>query len=221
MRLNKYVNESEKSDEGIKEVIKLIKNDCKPYLKTISNKTPFMRGIAKVKSSLKYPDPGFIRTYGLTHVRQDRMGLSNRSNTKIDGVMFFDLLNKWLRENGHADRSKSISCTSDNGTAGYFGSPFFIFPTGKFDYTYVKSPDFNEDSLWWAADVMETYLKYWARGDLRPFEAMNEFDPDRAFTTNKGINEAWKNGYEIWFQCKSYYYIDAYQNTWDRLARWF
>ena len=229
MRLNKYINEkmSEKDealrDEGMKEVAAAIKKNCKPYLSLLGNKEPLRRGIARVKSTLKYKDQNLMRTYGLTNVRQDREGLSNRSNTTINGKKFFDVLNDWLRQNGHADRSKSISCTSSYETASDFGSPYFVFPTGKFDYTFIRSPDFNVDSIYWAADVMETYLKYWMNDNLGEFEAMNEFDPNRAFVTNKRFNEAYKEESEIWFQAKSYYYIDGYQLNWPLIKHrgWF
>ena len=39
------------------------------------------------------------------------------------------------------------------------------------------------------------------------------------FTTNKGISTAWVNNYEIWFQCKGYYFVRDDRALIDQMKR--
>ncbi len=238
------------TEAGIKDMIKSIKKDCKPYINLLGNNDPVVRGMYQPRSIWKYNAFEFdddtpeavkmvvggeytdelSKVFGQKNVRQDRQGISNRSNMDLHSGepgkwgakagTFFKALNQWLAKNGHADRSKSVSVTSDYETAAYFGQPYWVFPIGKFKYTFVPSKDFNDDSVYWSGDSMVTYLKYYEAGELDQFNAMNEFDPNRAFTTNKGFVMAIKKQYEIWIQCKQYYYIDSWQN-WNRVKEWF
>jgi hypothetical protein len=216
------------TEAGIKDMIGHIKKDCKPYLGLLGSKTPIFRGMYGHSSEWKYEEmkDDLTTKYGLKSVRQDRQGISNISNQDLatgeqgqwgaKKGTFFKALNEWLAKNGHAERNKSISCTTDYEAASYFGQPYYIFPIGKFKYTFVRSKDFNEKSIHWSPEEFVTYIRYWKAGTAGKLD----FNADRLFSTNKNFNEAYRKEYEIWFQCKSYYYIDSWQN-WDRIKEWF
>lgn len=227
MRLKNYITEAyteqdqknfkKIKDQKIKEVMVEIEKKCKPYLNLIRGMGPFMRGMLSYSESPKLDKP---ESYvGKSLVRQDREGLSKQSKAMLGkgvNVTFFNAVNKWLEKNGHAVRNKSISCTSSWENAGYFGWAYYVFPIGNFKYTWVASKDFNEDYDYpkgWGPDKMRIYLWNWYKNQTDP---ELKFDPNDFIFTNKGIKEAYKKEFEIWFQCKEFYYIDANQN-WNRI----
>jgi len=239
MRLNKYLIEANDKISA-KDLFTDIKKKCKPYLSLLKGKEPLYRGIhdtsdAKTTLALydKFGNPiekpnnsdiGAGIGYGIKKTHKDR-------KPKGSGDVDFKLLNKWLAGNGHARRDQSISVTADKVTADFFGSNSWVFPIGNFNYSWVKSPDMNhknakegyyvghfypdEPSIWdflrayYGSGIMDSQTK---KGDLANF-----------ITTNKGFNEARKKGYEIWFDCKEYYYIlvmsnEGYNYKWKELS---
>ena len=155
---------------------------------------------------------------GKKEVRQDR-------EPKGMPIHHAKALNQFLVANKHVDRSKAMLATSNEAIAAIFGKVYYVFPIGKFNYTWFnskKESDVNFDYLFKRA--LEEYEK---RGrilsilhnsksgknfskDIKQQEewrnkAENELKP--YFITNKRINAALREGKEIWFDCKSYYYI--------------
>ena len=234
MRLTRYLIESNPSAEDI---LTDIKKRCKPYLSLLKGKEPLYRGLhdvsdAKATYVEEEEDELINRTdvglgYGIKKVRKNRI-------PKGTPAKEFKILNKWLQGNQHARRDKSISVTSNRTTAEFFGNNSWVFPIGKFDYSWVKSPDMNHTnkntgyfvSKWDLTDpekqaTISEFLKAYYSGtlDVRTKQA----DLKHFITTNKGFSEAYKNGYEIWIDCKEYYYIlernkDGFKYQWKMLA---
>ena len=183
MRLQQYINESEMS---IEEINTLIHKKCKPYLKLIKGEYPLYRGM----------DTGYSLK-GIKDVRTDRHSKGMSTNN-------FNILNSWLKKNGHAERSKSVISTSDKNFADYHGTVHYIFPMGKFKYTYIEAKDLNIDypNTGWDVDVIG-YFEMGIDNEVKDY-----------FHTDKGFKIAYKNKYEIWFESKQYIYADTFYD-WD------
>jgi len=234
MRLTRYLIESDFSAE---DVFDDIKKKCKPYLRLLKGKEPLYRGLhdisdAKATQVEDEEDVLINRTdvglgYGIKKVRKNRKPKGTPDKD-------FRLLNKWLDGNQHARRDKSISTTTDKLHVQLFGNNSWVFPIGKFDYSWVKSPDMNHTnkntgyfvSSWDLSDpekqaTISEFLRAYYSGtlDVRTKQA----DLKHFVTTNKGFDEAYRKGYEIWIDCKEYYYVlvrnkDGFKYEWKMLA---
>ena len=202
-RLTQYLNEElgEFIQMSPKEQAKLIKKDCKYYLNLTKNIGPFNRAVRENSQ----PDEIIKKK-----TRTDRQPMGMRSN----GV--FDKFNKWLEKNGHVRRDKAVSALSSEPSLKKFGHVYYFFPIGKFNYTWVKTPDINIDNLktgWRQNEVdlfffnQETKYKHQIPTN-KEFINMSIKRFPKYFTTNKGIETAHKKKYEIWFDCKSYYLVN-------------
>ena len=198
MSIKDFLNEGISSIDG--NVNDFIKQHCKQYLKLIKGKTPLYRGMNRFNMSI-----------GIKDVRQNRMprGMS---------IVSFKEFNKWLKKNKHITRDKSVIATSNKGNVKQFGYSYYIFPMGKFNYTWVLSKDINlnDKKTGWHANAVEDYQEKPKTFDTdhetklsRPFE--------QYFQTNHGFDIAYKKGYEIWFDCKKYVFVDNDDYWWDIL----
>ena len=202
MKFKKYLTEDESSD--IEELNNAIQNDCKPYLKLIKGKDPLYRGMV-------LGDSHFM---GKKRTRPNRQPLGS---PQIE----FDYINLWLPLNGHNSRNKNVvMCSSHKDNIETFGDPYMIFPMGNISYTWMDSKDFNysDSKTGWDFKYIGNFLKR-TDFEFKTFEdnvPIEEYDKThrmkkpfhKYFHTNKGFDIAYKNSYEIWFKCKSYYYIN-------------
>jgi len=204
MKFKNYLNESYSniSDITSYELNKLINKDCKYYLKLIKDTTPLYRGMdIPIK-------------IGKKDVRQDRESLGMDQDVA-------DALNVWLKDNNHTVRNKSVIATGDLKHTQMFGAKsYFIFPMGKFNYTWIKTKDINisDDRNW------NTFLLTGMFGDdmydmrIAQRKYGTKEDMEKIFTTfittNKGFDIAQRNGYGIWMDCKSYYFVDVDSYYW-------
>jgi len=228
MRLQQYIIDESRSVEiDNYELTKMIHKDCKPYLSLLGNKKPLYRGMREDIDT------------GVKVVRQDRNSLGMLQSQA-------DQLNKWLKKNGHVPRNKAVFVTSNKEDVDLFGNPFYFFPIGKFNYTFVKSKDANMEDVrtGWSDDLLEImfptsvgqhffnipdFIKYnykpsddcydlgadvIRKGDLKGKMSCIENAIKNYFVTNKNFNEAYKKGYEIWFDCKKYYFVNEDHFLW-------
>ncbi len=216
MRLRQYISEQDLYQERefwqpqIDKLVKGIKSGCKFYLQLIGNREPLFRGI-KGKQQ-----------FGEQDVRQNRMPVHPRgrdmlSVKKIKNGRTFDtqepywvVLNQWLKSNGHAERNKSVSVSSDFSSANAFGTPYWIFPKGKFKYSHVRSEDFNysNDMVNWNPNDMKYFLEHWYSDDpnKEPWGSFSKDEFDRNIVSDN-FREGYEKKYEMWLQCKSYYFV--------------
>jgi hypothetical protein len=198
-KLQKYLIESD-------EINDLIKQHCQPYLKLLNGKVPLFRGIeTKAKSGKK----------------DVRIGRHPKGTPRS----MFNSMNKWLKSNGHVPRDNAMICTSRLGSTTLFGQPKYVFPIGKFNYSWIKATDLNLDDDNTKYQVIYQEAAFDDRWDwdtdngrgirgktLLNLGILTQDDGKQAFNkflyTNKGFDKAYKGGYEIWFQCKDYYFID-------------
>lgn len=126
----------------------------------------------------------------------------------------YEMINEWLVDNGHFSRIRDVLIASSR-TTGLFGDQFFVFPIKMKGFTYVKAGDFNFGSNNWYAigvsnivdDMVDAgYDEDKIRQKLTEFLDKNF---KNAFVTNKNIKKAYDYGYEIWFNCREYYFIDT------------
>jgi len=235
MRLNKYLIEANEKMSA-EDVFNDIKIKCKSYLTLLNGKEPLFRGIhdtgdAKVTFE-KQDEPGEFTNrsavtatgmgYGIKKVRKDRIP---KGTNKTD----FKLVNKWLEGNGHSRRDKSISTTTSEFHSSVFGKSSWIFPIGKFKYTWVKSPDFNHSNMAfgyqtadWDSDsaTIWEFVRAYYQGTLD--SRTEKANLAKFVTSNKGFDEAYRKGYEIWIECNQYYYIlqknkDGFKYEWKHL----
>lgn len=189
MKLKRYLLESSGRKikfESSKELRDTIINDCKKYLDLLKGKNPLYRAVQENvnnKSLLK------------KDVRKMRMP----SGTPLDE---FIGINKWLTQQGHTRRDESVIASVTRRFM--FGNPYYFFPIGDFDFTFVKSKDFNfsnDKSGWYPRDFASEILYYGEKSELsKATTKWNDY-----FFTNKNFEFAYRMDYEIWFNCKNYY----------------
>ena len=206
MRLKDYLNEQKMQlvTTDYDEKINIIKRDCKYYLKLLKGKKPMVRGM---KADI-------IDNNDMTkkQVRQDRRpkGMSTRTANAF---------NKWLEENGHVRRDRSVFLTSGiDFIKSMHGEPYYIFPIGKFNYTWVKAKDVNltDGFTGWDAVYVEAYFRDDFNRDL--IDGLDDFP--KFFFTNTGFDTAYNEKYEIWMDCKEYYFIKLGDQIIQRWNEW-
>jgi hypothetical protein len=130
----------------------------------------------------------------------------------------FKKLNKWLQDNNHVRRDKAVIAANigDNIFQNMFGQVYYIFPIGKFNYTWLKSRDINmkDISSGWYEYAVDNFFIYGEKTFDSDYKINLNKPFKEYFTTNKGIEKAWKEYYEIWFDCKEYYYFDSESFKW-------
>ena len=191
MRYYNYLNENLYT---IDEINELIKKDCKYYLSLINHGAIFTRALG---NPIDFP---FIKK----QTRQDRMPSGMP-------VKIFKKFNQWLKMNGHTTRDNSVIGTShDTLQRTAFGNNYFLFPIGKFNFTYAETEDINMDDrrTGWEDDIVDRFLEDEDVDLSKPFE--------HYFHTNKKIHHAYDLKYEIWFDCKEYYLAALSYYKWDK-----
>lgn len=204
MKLVKYLLEEkavmvisgdENDPDQPKEIATLLKRDCSYYMGVHRDfkKMPLYKGLVVGSAS------GFdIGDVGIKNTRV------NRTPKGMD-MERFKAFNKWLELKGHVKRDNSISLTSVMKNTFMFGTPYMVFPIGRFDYTWVKSRDvnLNDQSTKWDIDDLYIMLRRMATGKDVDKELVSKVE--KFFHTNKGIGDAIYGGYEIWMNPKQYY----------------
>ncbi len=203
MKLYEYINTRETSavdlvDElSIEDLAELIGKRCRKYIKLLGGETPLYRGMDITGAGGKYD-----RTYiGEKKVRKNRRALGTEED-------LFRYINKWLALKKWPRRDQSVICTSNKRHVSQFGGmTYSVFPVGtNYGYAWIKANDFN-DTEWsnkktdW--DVDHITMLYRIREDEK---AVNE-ELRKFIYGNKGFPYAYKKGYEIWFDCNSYYFV--------------
>lgn len=201
--LNEYVSVEFKTD--IDKMMSLIERDCKRYLKQLKGETPLYRA-ANLSGIM-----------GNAAVRQDRIP----SGLHIYGERGYDFLNNWLQKKRMARRDKSIQCTSEKSHAKLFLKGrhtkdfYYIFPADPFKWAYCNHRDFNFDPF------IHDYLKFInpEEREKTSNEAIRNISQKEAekraseylkeFIFKKDFEGAYSMGYEMWYECKNYYYISA------------
>lgn len=201
MRFYSYINEvSLKEDMHIDDINKMIHQDCKHYLNITQGKYIFKRGML------------YVDIFGKKQVRQDRKPRGMKTE-------LFEKLNKWLQKNGHIRRDKAVIAANIKNTTSMFGDVYWMFPIGKFDYTWLMAKDMNmyDDRTGWDSLSVE---KFFERGFVN--DIPGEFKD--YFVTNSSLKMAWTQHYEIWFNCKEYYYFSTSMFGWNdkkkELVQW-
>lgn len=192
MKFYNYLNES--SDD----INKFIYDICKPYLNLIKriNNNVFTRSMETATSD-----------FGIKNVRKDR-------TPKGMGPVVFKKFNRWLQDNNHNRRDKSVSVSAESHEL--FGDRFYFFPIGKFSYSWIESRDVNmeDNKTGWYAEAPRLYFENPETFDTTYGDALWKPFADY-FHTDEGISTAYKNNFEVWFNCNSYYYVSANYYYWD------
>lgn len=182
------------------EILMKVKEECKPFLE-ISDNRPLLRGMT------------LPRSYGKKSIRFDR-------KPKGSSQMVFDWLNDILHYKGHVTRDNALIGTGSFDKAMIFGSLVYgVFPIGNVKYTWIRAGDVNlwdRKTKWPSLNTVKKIFnklepKNKIMGVTDQWEGLTKEEMvskiDEYFTTNKGFDKAYKNGYEIWFRCREYYYI--------------
>jgi hypothetical protein len=227
MRLQKYLTE----EYAYGKFLKSVQIECKPYLNDIKkyNITPFFRGIQNLNV---YGD-----TFGSKEIRQDR-------KPKGMDTIKFRILNTWLEENGHVRRDRAVIASSSASHASIFGEVCVIFPTGDYSYTWIKGKDMNQfysdsenykalqclyyltmtkeelNDFFWHMEgdwnIREKLIKMYGENIVNNYKSIVK----QIFTTNKQMDVAYDNMYEIWFGgTTKYYYMPVKNDYYDALHR--
>lgn len=211
MKLGKYlVNEMtarEVEYENHEDAVLKIKNDCRKYVNLLGGKHPFYRG---VNYSL-YSSNSYLRV----KARKDRRSLIG--SRRIYGPV----IDKLFDENNIPLRSRSVNVTSNLKHATFFSNNvYYFFPIGNFNFAFCRSKDFNKSGQGFKIFDFFKYLNSisdltWESNLDAFWEKFGDYEKKRAWSflkdgiiTNKGMQVAHDNGFEIWFDCKEYYLID-------------
>ena len=195
MKLQKYINESkiiDFSELSAEDIAKMIKMNCKKYINLLNGKTPLYKGL-EIQYSL-----GQRVSFGSKSVRQDRRPMG----TPLD---LYRYVNKWLKDNKFPTRQESVITSSNRDHANFFGKAYYFFPIGSdWKYAWVKAGDFNDNEY--------NTTTSWDIDEIVLWFATEEWDElDRLFRLhlylNKGFKYPHQKGYEIWFNCKYYYFM--------------
>jgi len=204
MRLQNYIIESEKEIrvENISKLCNLIKKNCNQYIKLLKGKKPLFRSI--------HTDAWYHA--GIKNVRKDRF-------SRLMGLAMLGFMDKYLKSKNLPLRKESMICTPNESHIRMFGGQrCFVFPIGKFKYAMVRSSDmnFSNSNRTWAPDELSSRISdyYTYSGGEKTEEGREEktdlyeyLDKSIDGNSQKAFNEAYKNSYEMWFDCKQYYYV--------------
>jgi len=113
-----------------------------------------------------------------------------------------------LQKNGHNRRDNSAIAAYVEPRI--FGRPYYIFPMGKFSYSWIEAEDVNIDD-WrtgWGRSTTNYYV-FW-NDEMKNGVTTRLKKPFKDyFHTDEGIETAAKKGYEVWFNCKRYMFISS------------
>jgi len=198
MRLQEYITEDKEIlIHDINELVTLLKKDCKKYLKLLKGRTPLFRGIRRTSSIV-----------GLKKQRKDR-----RPQQMPESALHF--IDDYLKDNKFPLRSESMICSSNIELIRRWfssGRICFVFPKGTFRFAIVRSGDMNFDNEKTGYDNYELYDKiedflYTGAKDTYN-EILLKLDLNIDGNSQKVFDEAYNKKYEMWFDCKEYYYVD-------------
>ncbi len=212
MRLINYLNE-----DKLPEIVNIIKDKCKPFLKEWDGNYFLYRGIKKHFD------------YEVLQVRNDR----KPKDMPLPLHNMFD--NAFQKRFGWKARSNSVFCTGNQTITEEYGALFIVFPSGK--YSYISSTEI-EDLYVYFTDVEtlddERFYKYFDNNLSRDYsdfgDLYNNKKDDKSFMKavelyinelvktykNNGLNKMIMQGNEIMIRCNEYiavkyYSIDANQ----------
>lgn len=131
-RFKKHINEEKTQAEKYTEGLIQVYENCKPFLQEAKG-NPIYSG--RRSKTGRGDDRLFVGT-----IRKDR-------RPKDTPLKYHILLNKlFVEEFGWRARTESLFCTKQIRTARYFGTPYYIFPIGDFDYIWnANTTDLFDD----------------------------------------------------------------------------
>jgi hypothetical protein len=219
MKFKKYLLENKVTTSKSlisNEMREKILKECGPYLKLVRDSRRFIyRGLSSL-----LPIPGRDIEYeGIISVRQNRKSAMDAKTAKE--------LNDWLEKHGHIRRDNAMIGISSYHSADFFGTPCWVFPIGNFNFTFAKTRDLNMNhNNGWRENTIEDYFRYKKSMDKHGWDSMDDKEAERtielfenAFTTNKDFKRAANNGFEIWFDCKKYFYVKAEKGVEEKLYK--
>ena len=142
-----------------------------------------------------------------------------RKNRKPRGMdkLTFKKFNTWLLKNGHNKRDESFSVGNPTKVnMSIFGPLYYVFPIGKFSYSWAETQDINkyDTRTGWGSLTVDSFFD----PIVDDYHSELEKPFEEYFYTDTGIKKAYDNGYELWINCKKYYYfkIDPELIYWNK-----
>lgn len=205
MKFYNYINErsgiSFDLNTDVSQFNEFIHKNCKYYLQLTQGIYIFKRGLNHHTDSA-----------GKKDVRQNR-----RPRGMQDYI--FEQLNDWLEKNNHVRRDKAVIAANIKNNTSMFGDVYWIFPIGKFDYTWLMAGDMNmsDPNTGWDSIAPIDFFRHGYSDEI-----IGNFED--YFVTNSSLKTAWMQKYEIWFNCKQYYYFSVNDFGWNakkkELVKW-
>ena len=187
-RLKQYINKKSiiYDDKYTDSIFKLIRKDCKPYLKMIKPyKEVFYRGT----------DQGNV-PFLKRNTRTDRYPLTMNVN-------IHKILDKVFSKHfGWKVRSEGVFTSGDEEGAEGYGDVYLFFPIGKFDYVF--SPGL--DDLFMEIRHIVGEDNYRSKTKFDVIEQKLDDYIEEYYVQNKDLKYAFDCG-EVVFNCKSYYLV--------------
>ena len=185
MRLQRFINEGERLPA--EEVAKILKKECKPFLRETKSAKDFMWRGLQVGLQVSDIEKKVVR----------------RGRLPSDTPMWLHkLLDELFEDNfGWKSRSNSAFATGFRQQSMKYGMPFLFFPIGK--YNYVWSPDIE--------DLYEHLNIRKFREELTPEQITEEWLEENIISEYiekdlvKVVKKQLRN--EVMFNCKKYYLL--------------
>lgn len=185
-----------------KDLVKLIKRDCQPYIKTIGDldKYQMLRGLWVSSRMDMLKGESVISA----KVRKDRKPIDTRTEASA-------LADDWFEDNfGSRFRSEALFCVGDKNMARKYGKAYVIFPKGNFTYCWSESYD----------DFYNNNAKVLDDNNIDA-EKIDELLTNGKYKTTdikKALLKFPRN--EIMIDCKEYYAIDFYYYNKNFIPAW-
>ncbi len=171
-----------------KQILNIIKKDCKPFLQIIGNKIDtfvMFRGMEDI-----YSDPIVRKKVRL----DDRKPMSS-------APIKHERYNHYFEDTFGQPFRNSLHASGNQHMAEYYGDVFVIFPIGKFDWLW--SPMINDMAM----DIRWPMVG--GQLNVPPSqEAVEEYLDTLNYNMNSDLKGAIQSGNEIMIRCKEYYAIN-------------
>jgi hypothetical protein len=169
------------------DAVKKIRSNCSHYLGLLRGRDPLVRGM-KI-----YVGEGGLGVLWKRQVRQDRQ-------SRMASLDKSKLINEFLERFGHVRRDHALIASSKGRVE--FKPWYRIYPIGRFDYTWVRSSDWNYSEGKWPGNMI-------LHGEFdEVLKVLEDQDGVGNIVSNKRFGVAYDKKYEIWMGCKEYYFTE-------------
>lgn len=209
MRLQLFIENKLAANVDFSRIADTIKKDCQPILKIYQKRW---------KRHERWP--WLFRGVGkgaMVPFKKKSAHLENRKPMST-GKEMHDWMNEYFKKRFGWPVRNGVSCTGNSNQAGTYGRPYIFFPIGKLQFCWnpdvwdlwsaiqKRMPELNKPQMGFGDEIPP---KYGRERDKFQNEIMPLFEK----YTDKNLDKAISQGYEILFNSPQYYLLSPYDGT--------